>query len=195
MPDKLTPEQRHKNMSAIRSKDTRPEMAVRRFLHAHGYRYRLHVKSVPTTPDIVLRRLHTVILVNGCFWHGHHLEIPEIHNSELIIHNSECCKIPQTNREFWINKILRNRERDERDREHLKKLGWNVIQIWECELKPKRREATLQSLLFTLSKIELSLANTKHSVMYDFDIDRRSRIVADDSEINYYMSDMENKKK
>lgn len=130
MPDKLTTEQRHKNMSAIRSKDT-----------------------------------------------------------------SECCKIPQTNREFWLGKILRNRERDERDREHLKRLGWNVIQIWECELKPKRRKATLQSLLFTLSKIELALSNSKNSVKYDFDIDRRSRIVADDSEINYYMSDMENKKK
>ena len=181
-------------MSAIRSKDTRPEMVVRRFLHAHGYRYRLHVKSVPTTPDIVLRRLHTVILVNGCFWHGHNLEIPEIHNSELlpavraskarsIILNSECCKIPQTNREFWLSKILRNRERDERDREHLTRLGWNVIQIWECELRPKRREATLQSLLFTLSKIELALSNSKNSVKYDFDIDRPLGNVADDSAI------------
>ena len=190
MPDKLSPEQRHRNMAAIRSKNTRPEMAVRRFLHAHGYRYRLHVKSVPTTPDIVLRRLHTVILVNGCFWHGHHLQIAaddnnkyEILNNNTEVQNSECCKIPQTNREFWLSKILRNRERDERDREHLKRLGWNVIQIWECELKPKRREATLQSLLFTLSKIELALSNTKNSVKYDFDIDRPLRNVADDSEI------------
>lgn len=174
MPDSLSPEQRHKNMSAIRSKDTRPEMVVRRFLHAHGYRYRLHVKSVPTTPDIVLRRLHTVILVNGCFWHGHNLKVP-------VTENSACCKIPHTNREFWLNKIIRNRERDVRDREHLKSLGWNVIQIWECELKPKRREATLQSLLVTLSKIELDLAKAKCSNKYEFDADRPLRMVADDT--------------
>ena len=180
MPDKLSPEQRHRNMAAIRSKNTRPEMVVRRFLHAHGYRYRLHVKSVPTTPDIVLRRLHTVILVNGCFWHGHRLVLPEIHNSEFIIENSECCKIPHTNREFWLTKILRNRERDERDRKELTRLGWNVIRIWECELKPGRREATLQSLLLTLSKIELSIANARNSVKYDFDIDLPQRMVADD---------------
>lgn len=174
-------------MSAIRSKDTRPEMAVRRFLHAHGYRYRLHIKSVPTTPDIVLRRLHTVILVNGCFWHGHNLALPEVKelNSETVkeFQNSECCKIPQTNREFWLNKILTNRERDERDREHLKSLGWNVIQIWECELKPKRREATLQSLLVTLSRIELDLAKAKSSKKYEFEIDRPLRSVADGSEL------------
>lgn len=192
MPDKLSPEQRHRNMAAIRSKNTRPEMAVRRFLHAHGYRYRLHVKSVPTTPDIVLRRLHTVILVNGCFWHGHRLALPEgievksenvkelSADEMLAFENSECCKIPHTNREFWLTKILRNRERDERDRKELTRLGWNVIRIWECELKPCRREATLQSLLYTLSKIELSIANARNSVKYDFDIDLPQRMVADD---------------
>lgn len=177
MPDKLSPEQRHRNMAAIRSKNTRPEMAVRRFLHAHGYRYRLHVKSVPTTPDIVLRRLHTVILVNGCFWHGHNLALPEGKDSE-------CCKIPHTNREFWLTKILRNHERDERDRKELTRQGWNVIRIWECELKPGRREATLQSLLLTLSKIELSIANARNSVKYDFDIDPPQRMVADDGSIH-----------
>lgn len=77
MPDKLTPEQRHKNMSAIRAKNTKPEVLVRRFLHAHGYRFRLHEKRLPGTPDIVMKRLHTVILVNGCFWHGHNLALPE----------------------------------------------------------------------------------------------------------------------
>ena len=196
MPDKLSPEQRHRNMAAIRSKNTRPEMAVRRFLHAHGYRYRLHVKSVPTTPDIVLRRLHTVILVNGCFWHGHRLALPEgkevksekvkelSADEMLAFENSECCKIPHTNWEFWLTKILRNRERDERDRKELTRLGWNVIRIWECELKPGRREATLQSLLLTLSKIELSIANARNSVKYDFDIDLPQRMVADDGSIH-----------
>lgn len=195
MPDKLSPEQRHRNMAAIRSKNTRPEMAVRRFLHAHGYRYRLHVKSVPTTPDIVLRRLHTVILVNGCFWHGHNLALPEgkevksekvkeLSDDEMLaFENSECCKIPHTNREFWLTKILRNRERDERDRKELTRLGWNVIRIWECELKPGRREATLQSLLMTLSKIELSIANARNSVKYDFDIDLPQKMVADETTI------------
>lgn len=195
MPDKLTPEQRHRNMAAIRSKDTRPEWIVRRCLHAHGYRYRLHVKSVPTTPDIVLRRLHTVILVNGCFWHGHHLQITidennkyEIIKNIAAVVNSKCCKIPHTNREFWVTKILRNKERDERDRKELTRLGWNVIQIWECELKPAKREATLQSLLLTLSKIELSIAGREKAVaqsnVVEYNYEEPSvKMVADDSEI------------
>ena len=177
MPDKLTPEQRHKNMSAIRAKNTKPEVLVRRFLHAHGYRFRLHEKRLPGTPDIVMKRLHTVILVNGCFWHGHNLALPE--GKEV---NSVCCKIPHTNRDFWIQKIVRNHERDLRDRDKLHRLGWNVITIWECELKPAVRMLTLQSLLYTLSQIELSIHSEKHNVVaYDFDDETTTSMVADDS--------------
>ena len=177
MPDKLTPEQRHKNMSAIHAKNTKPEVLVRRFLHGHGYRFRLHERRLPGTPDIVMKRLHTVILVNGCFWHGHNLNVEDPQNTE-------CCKIPHTNRDFWIQKIVRNHERDLRDRDELHRLGWNVITIWECELKPAVRMQTLQSLLYTLSQIELSILGTKHNVVaYSFDDEPAISMVADDSNI------------
>lgn len=195
MPDKLTPEQRHKNMSAIRAKNTKPEVLVRRFLHGHGYRFRLHEKRLPGTPDIVMKRLHTVILVNGCFWHGHNLVLTkgkevnsergkELSAAEILaIEDSVCCKIPHTNRDFWIQKIVRNHERDLRDREELHRLGWNVITIWECELKPAVRMQTLQSLLYTLSKIELSILGSKHNVVaYRFDDEPAMSMVADDSD-------------
>ena len=102
--DKLTAEQRHKNMSAIRSKDTKPEMIVRRGLWKRGFRYRLNYKRLPGHPDLVLRKYRTCIFVNGCFWHGHGIS--------LTIESSECCKIPKTNRDFWVAKIRRNKERD-----------------------------------------------------------------------------------
>lgn len=195
MPDKLTPEQRHKNMSAIHAKNTKPEVLVRRFLHGHGYRFRLHEKRLPGTPDIVMKRLHTVILVNGCFWHGHNLVLTkgkevnsergkELSAAEILaIEDSVCCKIPHTNRDFWIQKIVRNHERDLRDRDELHRLGWNVITIWECELKPAVRMQTLQSLLYTLSQIELSILGTKHNVVaYNFDDEHAMSMVADDSD-------------
>lgn len=144
MADRMTPEQRHRCMSHIRGKDTRPEWLVRRYLYAHGFRYRLHVSKLPGKPDIVLRRLHTVILVNGCFWHGH-----------------EGCRlyvIPKTRTQFWQAKIERNQARDLRDREQLTRLGWNVITLWECQLAPTLRQRTLASLIRTLSQIELRLA-------------------------------------
>lgn len=189
MPDKLTPEQRHTNMAAIHGKDTKPELMVRSFLHAHGYRFRLHERRLPGRPDIVMRRLHTVIMVNGCFWHGHLLQIPadegvrtQIINNEVAIENSTCCKIPRTNREFWVQKLVRNHQRDLRDRDELHQLGWNVITIWECELKPAVRMQTLQSLLYTLSQIELSLHRTKRQVVpYSFDEEPTTSMVADDS--------------
>lgn len=141
MPDKLTPEQRHRCMASIRSKDTKPEVIVRKFLFAHGYRFRIHVKRLPGTPDIVLKKYRTCIFVNGCFWHGH-----------------EGCKyyvLPKTNTEFWKTKIERNRERDLDRRVQLRDKGWHVIQLWECQLKPKVREENLQGLLYTLNKIML----------------------------------------
>lgn len=142
MTDTRTPQQRHKNMAAIHSLDTKPEMIVRRGLWKRGFRYRLNYKRLPGHPDLVLRKYKTCIFINGCFWHGH-----------------EGCKyytIPKTNTEFWVSKVKRNKERDERVKHELNAMGWNCITVWECELKPAKREATLQSLAFTLNEIFLN---------------------------------------
>ncbi len=158
MTDRLTPQQRHDNMSAIRSRDTKPEMLVRRFLWANGFRYRLNHPRLPGKPDIVLRKYRTCIFVNGCFWHGHNLTLPTISEGESQIErveSSECCKIPKTNRAFWLTKILRNRERDKETCVKLANMGWHYITLWECELRPNRKEETLKSLAFTLNKIYL----------------------------------------
>ena len=146
--DKLSPEQRHKNMAAIRGKDTKPEMIVRRGLWRMGFRYRLNHKRLPGHPDLVLKKYRTCIFVNGCFWHGHNVDIS-------TFENTDCCKIPKTNREFWIEKIRRNKERDIEEQKRLAEMGWHCITIWECELKPSKREATLKSLAYTLNKIWL----------------------------------------
>ena len=132
-------EQRHKNMAAIRSKDTKPEMVVRKYLWSRGFRYRVNNPRLPGHPDIVLRKYHTCIFVNGCFWHGH-----------------EGCKyfrMPKTNTEFWERKISRNRERDREEQKQLARMGWHCITVWECELKGERREKTLESLEYTLNHI------------------------------------------
>lgn len=139
MSDHLTIEQRHKNMAAVKSKDTKPEMVVRKYLWSRGFRYRVNNPRLPGHPDIVLRKYHTCIFVNGCFWHGH-----------------EGCKyfrMPKTNTEFWERKISRNRERDREEQKQLARMGWHCITVWECELKGERREKTLESLEFTLNHI------------------------------------------
>ena len=146
--DKLSPEQRHKNMAAIRGKDTKPEMIVRKGLWRMGFRYRLNHKRLPGHPDLVLKKYRTCIFVNGCFWHGHNVDI-------TIFENTDCCKIPKTNREFWIKKIRRNKERDVEEQKRLAEMGWHCITVWECELKPSKREATLKSLAYTINKIWL----------------------------------------
>ena len=141
MADKLTPIERHNNMAAIHGKDTKPEMVVRRWLWGRGFRYRLNHPRLPGKPDIVMRMYRTCIFVNGCFWHGH-----------------EGCRyytIPKTNTEFWVNKVKRNKERDVKVQHELAAMGWHCITIWECELKPKVREKTLESLAYTLNKIFL----------------------------------------
>lgn len=155
--DSLSPQQRHKNMAAIHGKDTKPEMVVRRWLWRHGYRYRLNHPRLPGKPDVVLRKYRTCIFVNGCFWHGHHVQLQtaQIDNGQLIMDNSECCKIPKTNRAFWVEKIRRNQERDKTVQKKLAAMGWHSITIWECELKPGVRERTLQSLIYTLEGIFL----------------------------------------
>ena len=142
-------------MAAIRSKDTKPEMIVRRGLWKRGFRYRLNHKRLPGHPDLVLRKYRTCIFVNGCFWHGHDVAMPQIDNEQLTIENSECCKIPKTNREFWVAKIRRNKVRDKEEQKRLAEMGWHCITVWECELKPSKREETLDSIAFTLNHIWL----------------------------------------
>ena len=139
--DKLSPQQRHNNMAAIHGKGTKPEMVVRRYLWGHGFRYWLNHPRLPGKPDIVMRKYRACIFVNGCFWHGH-----------------EGCRyytIPKTNTEFWVNKVKRNKERDLKVQHELAAMGWHSITVWECELKPKVREKTLESLAFTLNRIFL----------------------------------------
>lgn len=153
MTDHLTPAQRHKVMSHIRSRNTKPEKLVRQWLWRHGYRYRLNVKSVPGKPDIVMRRYRTAIFVNGCFWHGHD--------------GCDKFKIPQTNVEFWQNKINRNRERDQQNYQVLHDNGWQVIVVWECQLTPKHIEETMLQVELLLN--EHFLAMHQHKVVsYDF---------------------------
>lgn len=120
------------NMSRIKGKNTKPEMLVRKFLHANGFRYRLHVKNLPGKPDIVLPKYKTVIFVHGCFWHGH-----------------AGCKyfvVPKTRTEWWVNKINGNIANDVRSMKALKKDGWKIINVWECELKPQKTVKTLTKL-------------------------------------------------
>lgn len=123
-------------MSHIKGKDTKPEILVRRFLFAHGFRYRLYRKDLPGKPDIVLSKYRTVIFINGCFWHGH----------------KDCryATIPETNQEFWYNKISGNIERDKSTYAKLYEIGWKVIEIWQCQLKSKTKDQTLNNLITEL---------------------------------------------
>lgn len=126
------------NMSQIKAKDTKPEIIVRKFLHRHGYRYRLHDKKLPGKPDIVLKKYKTLIFVHGCFWHGH-----------------EGCKyyvIPKTRTEWWKNKISATQRKDMENYNSLKAQGWKVLTIWECELKSRQRMETLRKLLEKLNE-------------------------------------------
>ena len=147
-------------MAAIRGKNTKPEMIVRKGLWSRGFRYRLNSPKLPGHPDLVLRKYRTCIFINGCFWHGHHVKMATrfldcARNDKGEVQSSECCKIPKTNREFWVAKIRRNQERDIEEQKRLAEMGWHCITIWECELKPSKREETLKSLAFTLNKIWL----------------------------------------
>ena len=139
-------------MAAIHSKDTKPEMIVRKGLWNRGFRYGLNSPKLPGHPDLVLKKYRTCIFVNGCFWHGHKVEV---RSEEGEVRSSDCCKIPNTRREFWVAKIRRNQERDVETQKRLAEMGWHCITIWECELKPSKREQTLKSLAFTLNKIWL----------------------------------------
>lgn len=124
-------------MAQIKSKNTKPEMLVRRFLHANGFRYSLHPKKLPGKPDIVLTKYRTVIFVHGCFWHGHI--------------NCNYFVVPKTRTGWWLKKIETNKTNDEKAIRALKKDGWKVITVWECKLKPARLKNTFSSLLKKLS--------------------------------------------
>jgi len=132
--DKAT---RSYNMSRIRAKNTKPEMLVRRFLHAHGFRYTLHNKNLPGKPDIVLPKYKTIIFIHGCFWHGH-----------------KGCKyfvVPKARTDWWLNKINSNIANDVKVVNSLKKAGWKIINLWECTLRPSKVQGTLSSLLKKMS--------------------------------------------
>lgn len=168
MTDVHTKEQRHKNMAAIRAKNTKPEIIVRKFLWNNGYRYRLNHPRLPGKPDIVLRKYRTCIFVNGCFWHKH-----------------EGCKyfvVPKTRTEFWLNKINRNQERDKEVKKQLAKMGWHSITIWECELKLSNKDKTLESLLYTLNKIFLLNYRVNPYKIVEKEMVMK---VADDSDVEY----------
>lgn len=127
------------NMSQIKGKNTKPEILVRKFLYSHGFRYRIHDKTLPGKPDIVLKKYKTVIFVNGCFWHGH-----------------EGCKyfiIPKTRTEWWKDKINKTISCDRDNDEQLVLSDWTIITIWECELKKNLKEKTLNNLLDVLKEI------------------------------------------
>ena len=165
-------------MAAIHSKNTKPEMLVRRYLWRHGFRFRINYSRLPGKPDIVLRKYRTCIFVNGCFWHGHNV----VYDNGAI-QSSSCCRIPVTNEAFWVNKINRNRERDHEVMIKLAHMGWHTITVWECELRPKQRDNTLNSLVYTLNDIFLKDMGTP---LYDFDHDDEEMLVAeDDGKRNY----------
>lgn len=141
MADVKTPEQRSRNMAAIKGRDTKPEIIVRKYLFSRGLRFRVQVKKLPGNPDIVLPKYKTVIFVNGCLWHGH-----------------EGCKyfrLPKSNVEFWKEKIERNIERDRESMQALLDLGWKVIRVWECELRNKaNREVTLNKIYNSITSAD-----------------------------------------
>lgn len=120
MADFMTSGQRSAHMAKIRSKNTKPELLLRRALHAMGYRYRIHDRALPGKPDLVFAGRRKVIFVNGCFWHGHSCPVGS--------------RLPKTNTEFWADKRRRNQERDSAQRLRLTELGWTYLDVWECEV-------------------------------------------------------------
>ena len=137
-------------MAKIRSKDTKPEWIVRRYLYSRGYRYRKNVKGLPGTPDIVLSKYGIVIFIHGCFWHGHEID----------------GHIPHSNIDFWKKTIERNKQRDERNKETLKRLGWKVMTVWECQLKSAIREQTLLEMEYWINHSYLERFRQKQPKLY-----------------------------
>lgn len=132
MVDRLTPAQRSERMARIRGENTKPELHVRKALHAAGFRFRLHRKDLPGRPDLVLPKYGVVVFVHGCFWHAHHCQKG---------------RIPSTRSEFWEEKFKGNKRRDRRNARELRAMGWRVLHVWECELvTPDLRDRAMQKL-------------------------------------------------
>jgi DNA mismatch endonuclease (patch repair protein) len=140
MVDVLTKEKRSWNMGQVRDKNTKPELIVRSLLHRHGFRFRLHKKKLPGKPDIVLFKYRTIVFVHGCFWHRHE--------------NCSDATVPKTRTEFWTQKFSENVKRDTENHAALRKLGWNVLIVWECE-------TANQDKLIDRLKCEINSSNNK----------------------------------
>lgn len=177
MADTMTPEQRHRCMAAIKGKDTKPELIVRKYLFSRGLRFRIQVCKLPGRPDIVLRKYRTVIFVNGCFWHGH-----------------EGCRyfrLPKSNIDFWRAKIERNTARDARNEAELTAQGWRVLRVWECDIRTvATRDAFLRHLYDTITA-PVSEANAIYDTIanpirpYTYDTDSETIPIAAEPEATY----------
>lgn len=139
MADVHSIETRSYNMSQIKGRDTKPEILIRKYLFSKGYRFRLYDKKLPGKPDLVLPKYRTVIFVQGCFWHGHE--------------NCRYFVVPKTRTKFWLDKIESNKQRDLKNFSQLKTGGWNVLTVFECELKAQKQEKTLNKILARLNKL------------------------------------------
>lgn len=178
MADVMTPEQRHRCMAAVKGKDTRPEIIVRRYLFSKGLRYRVNNRKLPGSPDIVLKKYKTAVFVDGCFWHGH-----------------EGCvffKMPKSNQDYWERKISHNRARDISNTFVLQKMGWRVIRVWECDVvSSSKRSAALESIYSQiigeapLPRIELRpllFTSGFGEISYGISSESKPSIAADDGE-------------
>lgn len=159
-------EKRSAVMAKIKSKDTKPEWIVRRYLYSRGYRYRKNVKGLPGTPDIVLRKYGVVIFIHGCFWHGHEVD----------------GHIPHSHSDFWKKKIERNKQRDERNKAALLKMGWKVMTIWECQLKPATREQTLLEMEYWINHAYLERFQQKSAKPYGIEEEAPVQVAAEGQE-------------
>ena len=173
--DTLTKEQRSKIMSRVRSTDTSPEVAVRRWLWARGYRYRKNVKRLPGKPDIVFRKLKTLVFVHGCFWHRHP--------------NCKVATMPKSNSKFWWRKFNANVSRDIENEKSLHAAGWTVIVLWECEIN----DAALQHLAETLEMQRSRLLVKNRAVRYDEIVDHEAISMAAEEPMQYGDCNIETK--
>lgn len=162
-------EKRSAVMARIRGKDTKPELIVRRYLYHRGYRYRKNFRGLPGTPDVVLRKYRVVIFVHGCFWHGHDADM----------------HIPASNRDYWEKKIARNKERDRRNKAALKRMGWNVMTIWECQLKPAVREQTLLEMEYWINHVYLERFRKKAAKPYPQESEESPSVMAAEEAAKY----------
>lgn len=164
MSDKHTPVQRHRNMAAIHSASTKPELTLRLALWHQGFRYRINDKSLPGRPDIVLPKYRTAIFVHGCFWHGH----------------KDCnyYTVPKTNTEFWMAKVARNQERDQEVWRKLEAKGWSVIIVWECQLKKANLEETIDRVAAEIvrnGELYLAARENRRKAREEYFLERRAR--------------------